>query len=104
MAIYCCLPARRDSAGWNSWSVPSDLLPLLSPRAPYANALPTELRGTPSRMRKRQNQRTPSSGLSATYSPCQGEKGLREALEYRFDKSLTASCGGPTVGDSTAVA
>ncbi len=41
-------------------------------------------------MRKRQNQRTPSSpGVpgSATFSPWQGEKGLREALENRFDKS-----------------
>jgi hypothetical protein len=33
---------------------------------------------------------TPSSGLSATFSPFEGEKGLPEILRKHDDKSLTA--------------
>ena len=39
---------------------------------------------------------TPSSGLPATFSPCQGEKGLWESLLQHGDKSFTALPEGMT--------
>jgi hypothetical protein len=63
------------------------------------------VRATPLRISKRQKQRiTPSSGLSATFSPFEGEKGLPETLRKHDDKSLTALPSGPELNNVSALA